>query len=584
MYIKSVTIENVLSIESASVSFPETGLLLVDGWNYDTESANGAGKSAIFHALSWGLYGQYPRGVSITDFVRQNSRTTKVTVDVELSANRILRVERNRPKSFYAAVNDVEITESEYEKILPLDYEQFVVAQYFAQGLDTRFLDLNDSGRKDLILKLMRADGFAEARKKIDQELKTLNTEKNNIINNLSSLNGKISAFKESQIDVASIRREVEKLENSMDDVRSKMDKLLAIQPPNDVEKYSELIEKLNLKLREISSNHGKIKAYRQQLRDAENQPEPTDSCDGACPSCGVELDMVSGELIKHDHASFASKLKLHKQTQESKIALLTATIASLEADVGKEKTVLDTIVSLKKKIKDSMSEYDAAQSRLSELKSFYKEKDLEKKSLLSTLNQQDELRTKIKSVEESIDQHNKMLTVKSNEILKLEAASAVLSPTGAPAYVMDSVLQTLNDRIQEIIQLIWPNSSYELLSFKENKSGAVTSKMSDSLTIDGVKRPVGSLSGGERRCLSLSIDFAIAEIVSRYTGAQLNPLILDEPFDHLDTANRSRVIEFLKEMATKRCIVVIDHASEAKALFDQSLTIVKRNGVSTVS
>ena len=107
---------------------------------------------------------------------------------------------------------------------------------------------------------------------------------------------------------------------------------------------------------------------------------------------------------------------------------------------------------------------------------------------------------------------------------------------------------------------------------------------MSDSLTVDGVKRPLGSLSGGERRCLSLAIDFALADIVSRYTGADLNPLILDEPFDHLDTANRTKVIDLLREMGQKRCIVVIDHASEAKAMFDRSLVVTKRNGISTIN
>lgn len=584
MYIKSVTIENVLSIESASVSFLETGLLLVDGWNYDTESANGAGKSAVFHALSWGLYGQYPRGVSITDFVRQNSRTTKVTVDIELSANRILRVERCRPKSFHAYVNDVEITESEYEEILPLDYEQFIVAQYFAQGLGTRFLDLNDSGRKDLILKLMRADGFAEARKKIDQDLKALNVEKNNVINTISTLDGKLSAFRESKVDISALKHELKKLEDAIAAVVPKINQISSIEPPDEVEKYSELIEKLNLKLRDISANNGRLKAYRQQLRDLEKEPHPRDSYDGTCPSCSAQLDIVSGQFVRHDSSSAVEKIKAHRQQSLSKIQSLVSTIASLESEVSKEQSILDTIVSLKRKIRDSMSEYDTAQNRLNELKNFYKEKDLERKSIVKTIEQQDDLNAKIKNAETLLQNANQLLQIKSSDIIKLEAASMVLSPTGAPAYVMDSVIQSINDGIQEIIQLIWPNSSYELLSFKENKSGTVTSKMSDSLTIDGVKRPVGSLSGGERRCLSLSIDFAIAEIMSRYTGAQLNPLILDEPFDHLDATNRSRVIEFLKEMATKRCIVVIDHASEAKALFDQSLTIVKRNGISTVS
>ena len=584
MRITRVTISNILSIENATLSFSENGLILVDGWNQDTESANGAGKSSIFHALSWGIYGQCPRQVSVTDLVRRGSREARVTVDIELSKDRVLRVERGRPKSFRSCINDDEITEAEYERIIPIDYDQFILAQYFAQGLGSRFLDLNDSGRKDLILKLMRADGFAEARKKIDQDIKLANADKNQIANSISTFNGKLSAFKESRVDSSALQCELKSLEEAISAVVIKINRLSSVRPPDDVQKFSELIEKLNIKLREISVSSGKLKAHRQQLRDLERQPSPYDSCDGVCPSCDAELDIVDGSFVRHDSSSFAQKVKAHQQQLSAKIATLSSTISLLEQEVAKEQSIIDAIFSLKGKIRDSMSEYDAAQTRLTELKNFYREKDAERKSILKAISQQDELQSRIEAVEASIHTSNELLKSKTDDILKLEAASMVLSPTGAPAYIMDSVIQALNDKIQEIIQLVWPSSSYELLSFKENKSGSVVSKMSDSLIIDGVKRSVGSLSGGERRCLSLSIDFAIAEVVSRYTGAHINPLILDEPFDHLDAANRTRVIEFLKEMASKRCIVIIDHASEAKSLFDQSITIVKRNGVSAIS
>ena len=47
MRILSLEVSNILSIESASLSFEDNGLILVEGWNYDTGRANGAGKTAI---------------------------------------------------------------------------------------------------------------------------------------------------------------------------------------------------------------------------------------------------------------------------------------------------------------------------------------------------------------------------------------------------------------------------------------------------------------------------------------------------------------------------------------------------------
>lgn len=584
MRIKNLTISNILSIESATILFPENGLLLIDGWNHDTQSANGAGKSSIFHALSWGIYGRSPREVSVGEFVRHGAREAKVTVDIELAKDRVLRVERGRPKSLRATLNDTGLTDNEYEELIPIDYDQFMLAQYFAQGLGVRFLDLADTARKDLLLKLMRADGFAESRKNIEADIKRLLIEKNNIINSISSISGRLSAYKESVVDTDDLQSEISALEKAINDVIPKMEKLSRVKPPSDIDKFSEMIDKLNNKLREVAVSNGKLKAYRQQLSDLRSIKDPVDSCDGECPGCGIELDVLPSGIVKHDSSSFSTKLEAHRRSVSDKIESLTASIVSLDAETSKESSILETISSLKKKIKDSTTEYDAAQSRLSELKAFIREKDIEHKNLIKTIDQQRDLNIKINQLNENLLIHKSNLEKISDEITRLEVASSILSPTGAPAYVMDAVIQSLNDRIQEIIQLIWPNSSYELLSFRENKSGSVTSKMSDSLTIDGSKRSIGSLSGGERRCLSLCIDFAISEVVSRYTGAILNPLILDEPFDHLDNANRARVIEFLKEMAADRCIVVIDHASEAKALFDESITITKRNGISVVS
>jgi DNA repair exonuclease SbcCD ATPase subunit len=237
----------------------------------------------------------------------------------------------------------------------------------------------------------------------------------------------------------------------------------------------------------------------------------------------------------------------------------------------------------LKQKAREANQDYENSQTHVLELKAFIKQKNFEKQSLSDIVSKQESLADKISMANKQILEVQENLDKITETVEVLQTASQILSPTGVPAYVMDAVIQNLNDRIQDAIQSIWPNSYYELLSFKENKSGSVSSKMSDSLTIDGIKRSLGSLSGGERRCLSLAIDFALAEIVSSYTGANLNPLILDEPFDHLDAANRTRVIDLLRNMSQKRCIVVIDHASEAKTMFDRSVTVTKRNGISTI-
>jgi DNA repair exonuclease SbcCD ATPase subunit len=583
MRLVSLSVQNILSIEDALVSFPENGLILVEGWNHDTESANGAGKTAMFNALSWCLFDEYPRGVSITDFIRHGTKESSVAAELEIGG-KILKVKRHRPKKFHAELDGTEISESEFYNTLPLSYEQFILAQYFAQGLGQRFLDLNDSGRKDLILKLMRAEGFVESRKQVDTELKGKLLEQSKAVSEIENLKARISAYQESVTDAGKLNLELSKLEAAIKETTAKINKLSKIEKPESIDKHVELIDKLNVKLRDISVSNGKLRAYRQQLKDLNSQPEPEDYCDGVCPSCQTELDLVDGSMKVHDKSSHVAKIAAYRANIKSKQDALTAAIKTAELEVSKEDAILSTISSVKQKIKDANQEYEDSQRRIIELKSFIKQKISEKQGISSVLEKQEALAVKISAAKKQIETIETNAVSISERIELLQTISQILSPVGVPAYVMDAVIQGLNDRIQDVIQLVWPNSYYELLAFKENKSGSVTSKMSDSLTVDGVKRPLGSLSGGERRCLSLAIDFALADIVSRYTGADLNPLILDEPFDHLDAANRAKVVDLLREMSQKRCIVVIDHASEAKAMFDRSITVTKRNGISTIN
>ena len=63
---------------------------------------------------------------------------------------------------------------------------------------------------------------------------------------------------------------------------------------------------------------------------------------------------------------------------------------------------------------------------------------------------------------------------------------SQMFSSTGAPAYVMDTIVDTFNSAVNEHIALIWPSAHYELKSHKEKKTGDAVAKFSDNLIING--------------------------------------------------------------------------------------------------
>jgi DNA repair exonuclease SbcCD ATPase subunit len=183
------------------------------------------------------------------------------------------------------------------------------------------------------------------------------------------------------------------------------------------------------------------------------------------------------------------------------------------------------------------------------------------------------------------VDNENLTLsTMKLSESLTVsKLTSELFSSTGAPAYILDSAIALFNESIETYIDVIWPNASYKLLSYKENKDGSVVAKLSEELIINAQKRSIGSLSGGERRALSISIDLAVIDMLSKQFGIYMNPIVLDEPFDGLDNQGREVVVDLLARLATSHQVFVIDHVSESNASFTKTLRIEKKNGISSI-
>lgn len=94
-------------------------------------------------------------------------------------------------------------------------------------------------------------------------------------------------------------------------------------------------------------------------------------------------------------------------------------------------------------------------------------------------------------------------------------------------------------------------------------------------VTVRGNQGPMRSaLSGGMRAVVMLAIDLSFGAVVCRRTGATPGWLFLDEPFDGLGPVEKESAIEVLRNHAQDRLIVVVDHASETKELFDQVIEL----------
>lgn len=576
MRVLSIEIQDILSIQNATLPFEDNGLVLVEGWNYDTNRANGAGKTAVFNCLAFGLYDKLPRKITASEILRRGCKTGFVKCRV-LCGEDVWTVKRSRPKGVQFWKNDVEqeITQEEFESHIRLTYEQFLLTIYTPQansGKLVRFLSSPDTSKKEFLLQLLNLDKFGGAKKAADKLVEQFKAAIDVDTNKITNARARIETYEESLVDTFALSSEIRGYEHSMNTVNLEISSLSSVVKP-DLSKYSKLEEDIRSKQAEIAQAKAKRGMLHERYRELNTEISDYNA-DVACGECGSSLDTPEARVAHVDHQAKTKQKALDTKTQIDDVDLI----------IAKEQSVTDLARKLRDKKQKESADYQAAQLRITELRAFSKTQQIMAESGRLKLKNSADLSSKIKALEESVSKSLLYITSNKKELELYKTLSAVYSPTGAQAYVLDSVVDSFNEVIQKYIDIMSPNISYILNSFKENAKGDVTAKFSETLIKSGQEVSVGSLSGGEEKGLSLCVDFALIEVLETQFGMTLNPIILDEPFDGLDAAGREIVIDLLENLARNRQIFVVDHASEAKALFTKSVRIELRNDISVIS
>jgi len=575
MRVKSIEIKDILSIKDFRLDFTDSGLVLVEGWNYDANRANGAGKTAIFNSLSFGLFDKMPRKITSSQILRRGAKSGTVTVELE-SGGDLYKVIRHRPKGveFYKNGIKQEITQEEWESKLRMNYDQFLLTLYNAQitvgGLSPRFLLVNDSDKKAFLLQLLNLAHFSSCKKKADEAVSRFEAAVSADLNSISSTQSKIEAYSESMVDAFETSNTIKELELDIAYMMDEITELSNTQKP-DVSKYQRIEDGLRAKISAFDTAKARRSVLHDNYRKQNAKLHPFDGA-AQCLECGTTLDIQDA-------------MQAHEQQQDkirAEASLTKVLIDECDALLANENEVLELLRKLKIKKNQETAEYDTAHARILELNSSLRIKQNLKESAVLKLAKNQDLVNKVKDLETTCQKLRDAIALNKRNIELYKTVVALYSPTGAQAYVLDSVIDCFNETVKEYIDIVWPNASYTLNSYKENVRGDVVAKFSETLVMNGEEVSIGSLSGGEFKALSLCVDFAMLDVLEKQFGISLNPVILDEPFDGLDAVGRELVVDLLTKLSVDRQIFVVDHASEVRASFSQCIKAEKRDGIST--
>ena len=259
MILKTLTLINFRKFKNTTLEFPDgvTGVI----------GLNGAGKSTIFEAIAWVLYGSVAARTSADEIRRINVSPTdscRVELDFvfEEDSYRIVREMSGKSLTTSATVTingkiaatGADIVSKYIQKKLSMDFKSFFTSIFAKQKELNALSSMVSSERRPLILRMLGIDSLDEVIKEIKSDKREKETFITKISQDLTDTNGKdkIEIYKEEINNFNKERKENEALIKKSKEELSSLNKDLVILEKNCIKTKNDY-EKINNEKEELS-------------------------------------------------------------------------------------------------------------------------------------------------------------------------------------------------------------------------------------------------------------------------------------------------------------------------------------------
>lgn len=563
----SVNIEGYCSI------CEPTHLQLNQGCTVLIKAPNGNGKSSIFGAIVWCIYGKSLKGVSEVNTWKEVQPKYYSGTKVELFFQRdqdIYKITRcqnykdtlddgakgNNRLIFYENGDTVNIKSKIklQEHIilkLGLSYQLFMNSIMFGQGLQRLITESNSDKKKlfeeifDLnflnIAKNIAQDGFEEVyseSKELEYNTKNLHQEIESVKSTYKDLKEKEASWKTTlDEECKELKEKRDTLSNKLRIEKKNINKALSLSLDTKVKKQTHLISILKEKLNDARSlSKMSLEEFIDIILELMQKKK---------------YDKAYESLLKIKSA-FSKITKYQKELEKANDKLYELKETKRELNEVKEtcEEYAEEILQIDSKIRKLGNE------SLKILSPKYKEKIVKLKSKLKTIEQEYQL---------------KLNKLKDYEWLLKDP----LGNNGIKAYLFDSSLDLLNNTL---------DSYSEVLGFRISFEIDLSSTRKDFVTLierGGVIIDYDELSGGEKQVCNLAMAFAMFESMSAARG--INIAFLDEVFESLSSDNIEIVISLIKHIFESKTLFLITHHDSLPLSHSKILQVEKQNGLTSL-
>ena len=531
---------------------------------------NGAGKSTILDALTFGLFNKPYRKINKPQLVNTtNERECVVEIEFTINTRQYLVRRGIKPSVFDIVVNGTPLHREAddramqrilEENILKLNYKSFTQIVILGSSTFVPFMQLTSSNRREVIEDLLDIRIFSAMNNILKDNLKEKKTQVKSLDLKKETLKDKMKMQKDFIEELenrgnANINANKEKITN--------LDKEVGVYMEEN-DKTNEQVEKLTEQQQELT-DAGKKLVKLNNLKGKISQKVSTITKEHkffnentVCPTCTQSIEeefrlnritdaQNKAKELKEGYEELENTIKF-EQERERQFTDLSQEITNLTHGISQN----NTRISLnQRQIRDLEHEIQTITENLANRNSEHEKLEEFRGNLQKTIED---------------------LSDKKQEIVYHDFAYSLLKDDGVKTKIIKKYLPFINQQVNRYLQMMEFYINFQL---DEEFNETVKSPIHEDFSYS-------SFSEGEKMRIDLSLLFTWREVARVKNSANTNLLIMDEVFDSsLDGFGTDEFLKIIRYVIKDANIFVISHKQDMLDKFESVIKFDKVKGFS---
>ncbi len=515
--------------------------------------ANGAGKSTMLDALSFGLFGKPYRNINKPQLINTiNSKDCVVQVEFSVGPNRFKVIRGIKPNIFEIYKNGEVINEASHTKefqklleqnILKLNHKSFHQIVVLGSSSFIPFMQLTAAHRREVIEDLLDINIFSKMNSVLKDNIANLKDKIRDADHQVDIIKNKIDVQRKYINDIKNLNEE--KIYEKQTEIKAQENTVEQINLENEEiqETLQTTYDQVSERLTEAGNAFQNARIEKSNLQSEMKKLVKEDKFfqdNDVCPTCTQEIN----ETIKEQKSK-----DITKKAQE-----IQKTFQAVEEKLSTGKDLVDTLQEQNKKaldlqglLRDNNTKLDMSRRLIAKLE----------KEITETSDSKDNIKQASKDLDEYIDEKDDLITRKLELAEEFDYSNIIadmLKDTGIKTKIIKQYLPVMNKLVNQYLQTLDFFVHFEL---NESFSETIRSRHRDNFSYD-------SFSEGEKQRIDLALLFTWRQIAKMKNSVATNLLILDETFDSsLDNDGVENLFKIIQTLGEDTNVFVISHKGE---------------------